>query len=634
MASSPNVPVFHAWYQAQVPSTAALLTGGASVEAVAAAIANGTFAVDDCLTLSPNGQPALVVWARSKPEFRNPYARSRWAGPAWPVSFDEPWAAVVPQGGTWSTEHKAESLFGHVVAQLPVGAARLRFPSNGCHSLLSLAVTNRWTKVAEQLLRRPDAIVGDDLTGVYSLEVQRTWAVHPFASGVSLEEKPAVLPVLHCAVGIDDLRLMALLLNAGADPNQASQDGTPVVFRSQSVEAFDLLVQHGARPDLPASHGVTLEVWWQKSAPRHALDDLKRAYESWTSEHLNLAQRQRVRRLTLAQKLGMSGEFRRFHQQVKALGLPEQASWEAQGQEWSWGRLALNFVLQSPPANFLPHGTTNEPLKNNAAWWWALDTALSPPLATGLGEPLIAGVPNGDLLWALSLGTPALAQRWEQGRAMGLWADPPTGDPARMTALARGLTAFTPTAMPRVVVDPSANELPCGVLWAAHLAKAMRLAGHHEAALAVLGAFPVGTGHEMGPLIRQAWAAHRGEAGGAPGRWLAEAALHTLAHWKNKSPLPQPPSPQELERLRQWDGRGEAPVTNVPAWLRVAIDRFDAHGQALDDGAQGQRLEAAMAAMPHPQAWQGLGLFQAIRSSALHRNLDRREPGRGRGLRL
>ena len=372
---------------AQSP-TERFLRSGPAPEAVRAALEGGWLNVSDLMATHPDRRvPALAEWAKENRFVVNAGLFEQ--GLQWPREPGD--GRLVDWHARGNGEHtalgvQAEWLVGWCVSQIPPGGLPcwpVYNPHHGAQGfqshLLGLAVQNRWTGVAEQLLERSDRLAVEEWNRVVG-----PTPVHARSSGQPYAD-PIQLPVMHLALDTRNHALIELLLRAGLDANQTDALGLPAVYRAKDVRSVELLLEHGLNPHKKPTHGESLVEWWARElkSTEEAMR-LMAPINRWLVANEDPEQT-RLQRLPDVARLLTNGTLSALKKELTQLKVPRHSTWEEQGQTWSLARKALMHCLERSPV-----------IGNTSA---ALDFGL----ASGpLGEPLMGQAPNACLLWLVS----------------------------------------------------------------------------------------------------------------------------------------------------------------------------------------------------------------------------------------
>lgn len=601
----------------------------------------------------PNAMPALAVWMQSPGSVEN--SAKNWpVHPQWPISPSESWSGVsLPEGMNYAYENLSmEWCTGWCISQSPVGLGALRWTVRDSDfsssnppkppgplrvlGVISVAVSNRWGAVVDQLLRRPDRPTASELDAMSSSGSMYTTAVNEKSGQLTESSGSQHLPLLHSALEKGALSIVQCLLEAGCNPNALDSGGTPAFFRAKSVETLELLLAHGATLDLPASHGVSLASWWEYSLKSSlAASPLVARANEWMRSSVPSDRLVEQKMPEIARRLnGIT--LVSLKNEVEQLKISADQTWEENGTRWTLGAYALKFSLEEPFSEL------------SSAKYWA-----SARGDIGHADAILPGLHNADAMWLLGTARPKLMEHWQKkyasknpmslprfsallkavrdwGQAFPFFDDgSPSGgfSKKRYDAACVWLLRATGTWLaqhPEDTVSPWDEESP--------VVQALKAAdGLMERENRLPNDF-VREGQELLEALRvRVWENRKIGHEAAASRWLGEAIVlasrlkETSLYENQKNAIEAFENPS---KFLSWK-REEIPSRSVPVWwLAHAVRWFDEDAIGLSDGTGGRRLGEAWDRLRGNPALCFLAMWgrQATLGSALEPSPDQSHP--------
>lgn len=582
-------------FGAPASATVELLRSHAPPAALLAAIRDGWFDLQALAEVNEQGQPWLAHWISGLRQ-KSPRATIHWNDLPWPTTPDGDWSGIAIEEGVGSYQSvnihtQGELVVGWLLAHAPEGVGHVRWthqpislsmavapPQSNTGSLVGQLLEARFKKAFAVAMARADRPTSAELN---RLEVHMEYEglgvqVSPRGEKEVIQGYPFA-PLLHLAIQENMMEVVGLLKESGADLNKSSSDGTPLHYRANKTATLQWLVDQGC--DVLQQHPLEvppLKFWeYGRSrnsgfAPSTELSQIinTRLMESHTPEELL-----RLKMPEVSQLMANPTSFAAFSRQVQQLKIPTTIEWTEGGENWTWSRQGLALLLDAPlDANY-------------PTWKWAIQCSLK-------GDRLFDRVPNEDLLWLVGQAHESAERSWAKQAKKHGWTSP-LNDPERAANLVHALQS-----QGKGLWKTTIPQLPQRNGWLMVLGQAQHKAGLD----------PWKTWHLIGkpdPSLEDnamAWKLaialveethqHLQTPNGSTlaGRCLGEALVLTghmrIYNIQNGS---NPITQDDLDRAATQQS------TTLGTGLAHALLALKEAEGILDDGAQGERIQAAIA---------------------------------------
>ena len=576
-----------------VSATVELLRSQAPPAALLAAIRDGWFDLQSLTAVNEEGQPWLAHWISGLRQKTSPI-NIRWNEQPWPTTPDGDWSGVAIQddAGVYQSINihtQGELVVGWLLANATEGVGHLRWtlspslplratPLPDTGSLVGHLLEARMEKAFMVAMARSDRPTPEELN---RLEVSLGHAglgVHVSYTGEKeVTHGSPSAPLIHFAVQENMFDVLEVLKESGADLNHRSNDGTPLHYRANRSTTLRWLVEQGC--DMAQQHpsGFTPLKFWEYARTRNSSlatpAELTQILNTHLLENQTPQELLRMQMPSLSALMANPTSFAAFSRQVQQLKIPTTIEWTEGGENWTWSRQGLALLLDAPlDANY-------------PTWKWAIQCALK-------GDRLFDQVPNEDLLWLVGQAHESAGRSWAKQAKRHGWTSP-LNDPERVTNLVQALQSpgksLWKTAIPQL---PQRNG------WLMVLGQAQHKAGLD----------PWKTWHLIGkpdPSLEDnsiAWKLvialvkethkHLQTPNGSTlaGRCLGEALVLTghmeIHNIQNRS---NPINQDDLDKAATQQS------TSLGTSLAQGLLALKEAKGFLDDGAQGERIQAAIA---------------------------------------